>query len=384
MLTLSSCISEYSNPSVVGSEALVVEGIIEEGETVITLSKSVGVEETADITIYVSDAEVSVEGSDGTVWKSAKADYLGHYRINIDKLLPDVQYRVRIVLDGDEYVSEYAKPEYAPENGKFSWRLKRGDDSKVEICVTTPAGGGNLYRWTYKEDWEVRANLFAEGTMDIQPGSATWTYYWIDDYQYNKYYCWQKDNSVKLLLSDSRGFNADSVTVVLTEIDRRDERLSVLYAMTLEQHKLPKEAYDYLSLMQKNTENTGGLFDPMPTYMDGNVKCITDTDKRVLGFVCVSVPNVKRGFVWRDEGAYKPIESPMDCPTPIFHTLEEYSMSDIYGDEEWMWLRIKSEPTESGYFRFYDFSFTLRTCADCTLKGTKDKPSWWPNTIGYE
>jgi hypothetical protein len=376
MLALSSCISEYSNPAVVGSEALVVEGIIEEGETVIRLSKSVGVEETVDITIYVSDAEVSVEGSDGSVWKSAKADYLGHYRINIDKLLPDVQYRVKIVLDGDEYVSEYAKPIVSQDLGSMFWRFKQNDDKKVEICLNNAVKSGsetNYYLWKYSETYEVRSKIQARGYTFDSIGNKWYVEYDLTNYYDNIYYCWSGKQSSGIAVNHIEDISADSILMSIVEHDRSDDCFSVLYSINVTQYQITQSAHEYFSNVLDNSENVGDMFAPMPASISSNVQCVGNSKKRVIGYVPVSIPASKRIFIWRHEGIYTPpwVDCPVEASTDPNH--DQY-LAELYTGD-WRCFAVDE---------MLMYSYSLTRCIDCTLKGSKSKPSWWPNTIGYE
>ena len=70
-LLVSGCITEYVATGVKKtSDILVVEGMITDDETHITLSRSVNINSTFYDPIYVNDANVYVECDDGTQWEA--------------------------------------------------------------------------------------------------------------------------------------------------------------------------------------------------------------------------------------------------------------------------------------------------------------------------
>jgi hypothetical protein len=63
------------------------------------------------------------------------------------------------------------------------------------------------------------------------------------------------------------------------------------------QYGLTKEAYDYLGKMKKNTEQIGSIFDPQPSYLTGDIQCISDPSEKVIGFISFGVIREKRVFI---------------------------------------------------------------------------------------
>ncbi|HEY3370929.1 MAG TPA: DUF4249 family protein [Prolixibacteraceae bacterium] len=52
----------------------------------------------------------------------------------------------------------------------------------------------------------------------------------------------------------------------------------------LDQYGIPKASYDFHEKLNRQFSSDGSLFDPVMTQVFGNVKCITDPEKIVLGF----------------------------------------------------------------------------------------------------
>ena len=74
----------------------------------------------------------------------------------------------------------------------------------------------------------------------------------------------------------------------LIEIEPDHDKLSYLYHIDVYQALVSKDAYKYLSNLQKNISQTGSLFAPLHAEYKGNVKCVTCPGQPVIGYVDVA------------------------------------------------------------------------------------------------
>jgi hypothetical protein len=103
----------------------------------------------------------------------------------------------------------------------------------------------------------------------------------------------------------------------------------------------------------------------MPSDVKGNISCVTNPEKNVLGYVPVSFRATKRAFIWGNAGIYQP--EPSTCTTEKYWVDSGWTIYRIIVDEK----LIGNEPT-----------YAPIRCVDCTANGgSKNKPSWWPNTL---
>lgn len=138
-----------------------------------------------------------------------------------------------------------------------------------------------------------------------------------------------------------------------------DDRLSQLYHISIRQIMLRKEAFDYFSNLQENLERTGGLFSKMPSEIRGNITCLSDPGKSVIGYVEVSTIEHIEKYVPLNEGLYeRPYTS---CYYQI--TDDDKSTLPIY------YIENGSPPLKAP-----------EDCIDCRRKrkATKNKPDFWP------
>ena len=371
-LILCGCITEYIPPNIDNvANILVVEGIITDNETTITLSRSVSIlEENSSSFLYVDFANVYVECDDGTRWKATPLDYdyltqthYGRYMIKNGMLDTDRKYRLKIEIEETdyssddcfpssmmggmscptktyEYASDYSYPIMTPEIDSIFWK-KRGRGQPVVIHVATHSPNNSVlhYRWSYKEDWEINS----EFNLDGYP-----------------YYCWNKANSMGLLIGSAEKTVFGKITDNIIDIVPSSRKLSVLYRINVKQNVISKRAYDYFANIKKNAEQTGSIFAPTPSELRGNITCLTDPERPVIGYVDISSTTQKHRYIWRNE-VYEPPRS--DCETISGDSLrrlyegkipEEYVLYDVLVGE---YVRIQ--------------------CVDCTYNGTTQKPDDW-------
>ena len=280
---LAGCIEPYKGKMDSIDSILVVEGIITSGTTHITLSKSFRLDEggawASSITEYVvNDAEVYVECDDGTRTGSAYSTSGGVYRIETGELNIDAKYRLTIYMNDEVYHSGYIAPAISPPvNISF-----KTDQDNIYVCVTTYGykGQPGYYLWSYDEDWEAR--IFTGGR------------------------CWQNDSSKILILGNTEKLIENTIREqIIKSFTRTDSRTSVLYHVKVTQNTIHKEAYDYFYNVQKNSSwNPDVIFGHIPSEIMGNIKCATNPDIPVIGYVDVSTTSTDEQYL--DNTYYDP------------------------------------------------------------------------------
>jgi len=371
---LCGCITEYEPTGVKElAEILVVEGIITDDETTITLSRSVNI--TGDYLyssssssyyssspLYVDNAEVYVECDDGTQFL---ADPLairrnGIYTIKTGQLNPECKYRLKIEIeekDGDcypagdwggmicptkiyEYSSDFSYLIETPEIDSVFW-MKRALGQPVSIYIAThsPELKVLYYRWSYKEDWEINSTYF------------------LADYPF---YCWSSGSSRELLLGSAEKTVFGRIMDQLTEISPSDRKFSVLYRIDVKQNVISKRAYDYFANIKKNAEQRGSIFAPVPSELRGNITCITDPGRPVIGYVDISTTTQKRRYI----RSWEVYERPRNCELiSIESLLQWYGAIPSY--------YVPYPPSSNTYVHVQ--------CVDCSLYAATQKPEDWPN-----
>ena len=368
-----SCITRYEQVGTEGyRDILVVEGIITNGTTVITLSKTIQLNDYFTSKEIVENATLYVESEKDARSEEAQYEGEGRYLIETPELEVDSRYRLKIILDGNEYQSDFLTPLITPE---LTTSFSVDDEGIVSVCVSTHDEQEEYrhFLWSFKENWEINSTLY------IFPYQS---FYFKGDTFYNDYfssnnyfYCWKKDRSNQLYLASTEKFISNTISNhALTKIPRSDDKVSVLYCIDVKQNLIRKEAFRYFSNLQNNIERTGSIFTPIPFEVPGNITCVSNQGTVVIGYVDVSTTTEKRQFISRE---------------------------DVYVDADTKCNRIKDEPgldnqpELASFFLFaWDEELNIPVlqkywmnvyCLDCTYKGnlgkrgTKEKPDFWPN-----
>ena len=375
------CITEYEATGIDEvADILVVEGVITDDATTITLSRSTNLTGSLYSSSYdpnqygvsdVYDAKVYVECDDGTQWQAGSPDfgsYMGmgsRYTIKTGQLDLDHKYCLKIEIEENDYdsndcsfdvwgnfscpkktykySSDYSYPIKTPEIDSIFWmRSGRGQPVWVYIATHSPDQQVLYYRWSYKEDWEINSDVMLEGYP---------------------YYCWNQASSRDLLIGSAEKTVFGQLTDVINTIYPSDRRLSVLYRINIRQNSISKRAYDYFANIKKNSQQSGSIFAPVPSELRGNIVCTTDPNRVVIGYVDISTTTQKTRYISRRDNLYEPPH--WDCDMiPLADLLEQYDGEIPY------------------FYVVYDtltMTYVQTKCVNCTFYGTTQKPDDWPD-----
>lgn len=363
-----SCVEEYHPEGLAQSpEILVVDGVITNNETVIKLSKSIGLTSNFGPNDEVGTATMYIETGNGSRSPKAEKPLRGTYVFSNVILQPDSLYRLRIEYNDDVFVSEFLSPMQTPEIDSLSWE-KPGSGEPVSIYVNTSGDNdkSRFYRWTYEEIWEFTAPLYANGRYQIDTAyvgdsmvidTSIILYDEINGPFNMNYYCWQSKRSQEHLVASTAHLSENIVRKKkLHEAPSSSNRFSVLYYFEVKQYLIRESAYYYYENQQKNVESMGSIFAPIPSEMNGNITCLT-SDIPVIGYIDVTTNTSKDFFISADNNIYEP----------------PYRSCEVQTVAEYGFLPYLFE-APSG------FSYAPTDCIDCvSTGGTKDKPAFWPN-----
>ena len=353
------CVSEYIPKGVnEARDVLVIEGFVTNGESVFKLSRSVGLlDDLRNSNNHVNDAAVYVEKESGEQIQGFLSAN-GTYTVVTGELDAETKYRFYAVVGGEEYRSEFLAPIFTSKIDSINYiKESRGEPVSIHVSTRDLKEQSRYYLWSYQEHWEVKAELFANyGLYDGVFGNFSLMT------SRNTYYCWRNDSSITMHLASTEKLSENFINQKkLKEIPSHDSRLSVLYYIKVKQMQIRREAYDCFYNIQKNIEQMGGIFSPMPSEVRGNIICSTNPDLPVIGYVDVTTTATEEMFI-NGSGLYEPKYNNDDCGS-----------------------RITAEP-EYAYPRYAFYSFrplvyAPHTCVDCrTIPGaTKNRPDFWPN-----
>jgi hypothetical protein len=134
---------------------------------------------------------------------------------------------------------------------------------------------------------------------------------------------------------------------------------------------MDKKGYGYYELMKKNTETLGTIFDAQPSEAIGNIKCISDPQEPVIGYVTASSIEEKRFFINASElSDWKFYE---DCPMGTVPNIPD-SIRQAY--QSGSSIFAAHYPDFGTRPDFYYMSY--KACVECPARGgILQKPSYW-------
>ena len=345
---------------------LVVEGNINTAPTTttITLSRTEPLTDTAS-QLFENGATIAVEGSDGSIYNGAQAGS-GQYSFGAIPLDSTKTYRLDITTAaGTRFMSEFVKVIPTPPIDSI-YATYDGSGAHILLDTHNPQNTTHYYMWSWSETWEFTS---AEYSYYMYNGSAVVPRPDSDQV----YYCWRNDASTSIMIYSSAKLSQDVVSQFqLNLIPGGDQRLSFEYSILVNQYGLADSAYDYLQLMQGNTESLGSIFDPLPSSLKGNIYCVSDPSQPVVGYVNASAVQTQRVFIQRpynwsyEFGCYQK-------DTVIQPDTKDLERNFAGGNHSMYTPVAATQPPGLGWVS------NQTTCVNCiAMGGTNVKPSFWP------
>ncbi len=368
LLISESCKKPFKNDAINDSpNLLVIEGILNQGgQSSIFLSRSLKLSDKSVVQME-KGAKVQVEGTNNSVLPLTESS-AGVYTLPVTTFNPNLQYRLRIkTIAGKEYLSDLMPVRTTPAIDSLNWR-REGDGVGLYIDAHDSNNNTKYYQWDYVETWEQRSVGYSEYIYKdgLPPQSRNYP-----DIM-RIFTCWKSEASTNILISSTAKLSSDVVDdFPLALIPNRSEKLGVRYSILVRQYAIGKEAYDYLTLMKRNSEQLGSLFDNQPSELVGNIKCISNPNERVIGFLNISQIIEKRIFI--NNSQLPSWNFSLSCePIVIKNHVDSLRNAFSSGAN----LIIDYNIGLDGRIQSYNGNSSL--CLDCRTRGGGTvKPSFW-------
>ena len=378
-LVFAACVEEYKIPesrTTAYDAELVIQGRILAGDKsiiYITQTQPLNSKEEPE---SVLNAQVTIIGQNGYESELAEFDIEQNcYTIDTQELPSNTLYAVQVKIEGEIYQSEFQSIQYTPEIDEVSYKEKT-DGITIHITTYGDEKASRFYMWTYEEDWEFHADINMQALSGI-PLYSDKFYQFENRYDNPYYYCWIHNSSKNIHLYSTLELQENTAkNVELLQIPIDDIRISYIYSILVKQWGLSENAYNYYRTIELYSEESAGLFTPIPTDVLGNVSCISNPEKRVRGYVLASQTTTKRIFIYESnfkeltsEYSTCTIQYPPVPPTPGWTNSWDYQMR-TYGAVIY---------TKYGEINMDAVKYS-KDCVDCrTVEGaTKKRPDFWP------
>ena len=359
MILAMSCKEPYAPPAVtIDYNFLVVEGIISSGQpTRIQLSRT---KRLTDTVLFVPETSASVYilSERGDIFPLQHISN-GLYQSASLNLNPADRYRINITTIGKQYMSAFESLKETPPIDSLTWEQDR--DLFISVNTHDPANSTWYYRWEYEETWEYWS------WFDSNLGYMNGQLYYRDSADLlNK--CWTTLRSTEVLLGTSTKLSQDRIDKkVVAVVPNETDKIGVRYSILVKQSALTQKAFEYWETLRKNSSDLGNIFGVQPSQLIGNIKCITNPEEPVIGYVTASSVKEQRIFIQRAQvlNWIVPTQLPycIEKKIPLdsaFYALQDTTLAPAY------------------YITGGGLAIAKNSCVDCRRKGgSTQKPAFW-------
>jgi len=374
-LLLTACIEKIDPQDFAYQSVLVVDGgMTDKTEPyIVRLSRSLPL--NTEGYLVESGAVVSIIDGEGQSY-SLRESTSGVYRSDPQEIVGVVglPYMLDIVTaDGRHYQSAPVVLRATPAIDSVYFERERRltdvtgisrDGVKILVDSHDPSGNTRYYRYEWTETYEIKVPYPSPYGFNAQ--NPIDPFVPIDVFAQ---FCYNSVTGSNILVASTRLLLEDRVAGLETNyVSTDDYKLRSKYSILVRQFALDEKGYKFWSELQKTSESLGTLFDPMPYELRGNISNVDDPDEAVLGYFDASAAAEKRLFIDREE--LLELDFPSDG---CFLQLDTATLGEIP-----VWLNAGSL---IAYLGPYPVTYALmgpRSCTDCRVYGSLEKPDFWP------
>jgi hypothetical protein len=380
LLALAGCVEPYM-PAVVDAPAsyLVVDGFINgNGRTRVNLTRTINVNATT-IPQVEKGAKLFILDNTGARYALTELG-TGSYQSDSILLNPTRQYQLRITSASNViYESALVPLKVTPVIDNLKWRL---NGSQVQLLLSThdPAQASRYYRWGFVETWEFNSAYQSYLEYDrllkaMKPRTTP------------IYTCWHTERRSAIKQLSTAQLSQDALLDAnVLDLSASSERFKTRYCVLVNQYAQTPEEFAYYELLRKNTEAVGGVNDPLPSQLTGNVRRLDNPAEPVLGFVGAHTVQSTRLFInnadlrlptgWQFSTYYQNCTQGVELffdPITRTKTLS-YPHTRTYSSTTNTPIDIEMDPV---FGDTLGYSGSTTACVDCRTNGSNVKPTFW-------
>jgi Domain of unknown function (DUF4249) len=370
------CVDPYRPPAVTKDyHLLVVDGFLDtsDGSALVKLSRA-NSPSIAEKGAPEQHATITITSDGGESYLLTEQDS-GRYVFTGETLSENAGYELHVrTADGAEYVSEPVHVKKALPIDSITWStIDDGLSKGINIYVSAhdPSGESKFYLWDFVETWEFLSPI----TSDIKYVRRKFSPR-ADSERIE--HCWRTEPSSKINVASSVALGQDVIKdYQLTYIPKVSNRISILYSILVKQRNLTEAEFEYYLLLHKTTESQGGLFDPLPTRVLGNIRQTGSNPSPVLGYFSGGSVTEKRLYIDHYElpEDFRSSRDLMGCRRDSVCFVPHRCQSDtaLLSNNAAIASPIYEGIGIIGYYQTSDY------CIDCRLHGgVLKRPSFWP------
>jgi hypothetical protein len=403
-----SCKKVYT-PQLVGvtTNFLAVDGDIFSGDsTFIRLSRTTKLTDTTQIKAELK-AIVSVESDQNALYPLTEKGK-GLYVLGVTTFDKNLKYRLNIkTSDGKIYQSNFVPMKVTPPIDSIYIKQTQPNEITFYADSHDDANDTRYYRFDYKDTW-MYVPIYPT-TFNYKNGFFNYvTQYSADDVGH----CFRFSNSTELVVGSTVKLSQDILKQQpIFSLTSASEKIAQTYVIHLREYAITKEGFEYYEKLKKNTEQIGTIFDPQPTFLTGNIRCISSPNDVVIGFISASTRSTKQFTLYRKDNPIDPTEVNINIEginrfayaPPLYEKCRSRLVAGAASKDQGASWSFGGPPVglnpvpgfpkadkilatgdsllyaiESGPVNYVYF-YAPKACVDCRLKGgTNIKPSYYP------
>lgn len=366
LLMPSGCVEPYYPPNDIGLGGhLVVSGFINATtkSAVVNLSRSIRISEYVPIPAE-ANATVTITNSAGAEYKLVETKS-GTYEASNMLLDGDAQYKLKVsTQSGESFSSDDVDLLPAPTLDSVSWEPTT---TGVKWYVTGHSSEKNTryYKWTFDETFEYNVQYWS----DFKKVNQLPVFRTPDEWVYT---CYATYPSTNVLVASTKTVAEDVASMIpIYFVPKGSVKLAHHYRMAVRQMAITEKEYEFWQQIKKTTESLGGLFDPIPGTVLGNMHNDNNDRDPVLGYFSGGFVEEKVKFLGFLEmpGDLRVVDPyNFDCGGRLLYLNQ---LTDIKQEE--VYVQQVGTPV-------YGYTVANQKCADCKslFGGTNVKPDDWP------
>lgn len=291
---------------------------------------------------------------------------------------PNLQYTLDILTsDGKRYQSSSQTLTTKNEIESITPKVVTNNEGRgVEINIKSydPTNTSKYYRYKYEETYKIIAPKWSD-TKAIITGPRQVA---LEPNSINTKTCYSTKKSNDIILTSTINLNEDRVNFPVRFISDQNYIISHRYSILVTQYVQSLESYNFYRIMKEISTSSSTLSPKQPGILNGNIKCITNNNEKVIGFFDVSSASSKRIFF-----NYKDLFPDEEIP-PYFTdcTLSTYRLCFGFADPPCTGNALINELKDNRITYFFlnypiDYIMVPVECGDCTSFSSNIIPSFW-------